>query len=97
MEYVWSVYCEKPVSEDDRLTAIFKLYRGAGRVTVLRHVGQVCTLRLQQMESGLPEGRNELETRLFRSGAIVIGAAHVYDGDEAILYVLELQTSEGEE
>lgn len=95
MQYIWSVYCEKPVSEDDRLTAIFKLYRGAARVIAIRHVGQVCTVQLQQMESGLPEGRNKFETRLFRS-AVVMGAAHVYDGDEAILYVLELQTEESE-
>lgn len=95
MQYIWSLYCEKPVSEDDRLTAIFRLYRGAARVIAIRHVGQLCTLRLQQMESGLPEGTNELATRVFRS-AIIMGAAHIYDGDEAVLYVLELETEESE-
>lgn len=90
MRYVWSVYCEKPVSEEDHLEAIERLFRRMARVVALEHIGKYCRVCIRAKDSGFPPSSSELERRLIKKGIPIVGTATVYEGDEAVLYTLEM-------
>lgn len=88
--YTWSMYCEKPVSEENHLEAIECLLYGMARVIASKHIGKCYRVCIRTRDSGFPSSDDKLGERLAKAGVLIVGGATAHKGDEAVLYTLEM-------